>query len=83
MATEVLNEYLAVIEEEADRLTDLIDQLLEASRLQSGTFQLRSATSGCRVGAHNVTANSAARPIYIPSGAFWIRFPLSRATNAA
>jgi signal transduction histidine kinase len=37
---EVLNEYLSVIDDEADRLTDLIDQLLEASRLQSGTFQL-------------------------------------------
>jgi PAS domain S-box-containing protein len=37
---EVLNEYLSVIEEEADQLTGLIDQLLEASRLQSGTFQL-------------------------------------------
>ena len=37
---EVLDEYLAVIEEESDRLTDLIDNLLEASRLQSGAFRL-------------------------------------------
>jgi PAS domain S-box-containing protein len=37
---EVQQEYLAVIEEEADNLTDLIDNLLEASRLQSGTFKL-------------------------------------------
>ncbi|HUS93705.1 MAG TPA: ATP-binding protein [Patescibacteria group bacterium] len=37
---EVLQEYSAVIEEEADRLTELIDNLLEASRLQSGTFRL-------------------------------------------
>ena len=29
-----------LIEEEADRLTDLIDDLLEASRLQAGTFKL-------------------------------------------
>jgi PAS domain S-box-containing protein len=36
----VQREYLAVIEEEADRLTDLIDNLLEASRLQSGAFKL-------------------------------------------
>lgn len=37
---EVLDEYLAVIEEEADQLTELIDRLLEASRLQAGTFKL-------------------------------------------
>ena len=37
---EVHQEYLDVIEEEADHLTDLIDNLLEASRLQSGTFKL-------------------------------------------
>lgn len=37
---EMLNEYLTTIEEEADSLTDLIDNLLEASRLQSGTFVL-------------------------------------------
>lgn len=36
----VQNEYLSVIEEEADQLTDLIDNLLEASRLQAGTFKL-------------------------------------------
>ncbi len=34
---ETVNESLAVIEEEADRLSSLIDDLLEASRLQSGT----------------------------------------------
>ncbi|MCA9960318.1 MAG: GAF domain-containing protein [Anaerolineales bacterium] len=37
---EILHESLAVIEEEADNLTDLIDNLLEASRLQAGTFNL-------------------------------------------
>ena len=37
---DVLNEYLQTIEDEADSLTDLIDNLLEASRLQSGTFRL-------------------------------------------
>lgn len=36
----VQDEYLAVIEEEADSLTELIDKLLEASRLQAGTFKL-------------------------------------------
>jgi signal transduction histidine kinase len=37
---EVRHEYLAVIEEESDQLTDLIDNLLEASRLQAGNFKL-------------------------------------------
>ncbi len=37
---EVLDESLAVIEEESDNLTKLIDNLLEASRLQAGTFRL-------------------------------------------
>lgn len=37
---EILHESLAVIEEEADNLTGLIDNLLEASRLQAGTFNL-------------------------------------------
>lgn len=37
---EILQESLTVIEEEADALTDLIDNLLEASRLQAGTFSL-------------------------------------------
>lgn len=38
--TSVTQEYASVIEEEADRLTELIDNLLEASRLQSGSFEL-------------------------------------------
>jgi len=37
---EILDDSLAIIEEEADSLTDLIDNLLEASRLQAGTFAL-------------------------------------------
>lgn len=36
----LLDEYGSVIEEEADKLTELIDNLLEASRLQSGAFRL-------------------------------------------
>jgi signal transduction histidine kinase len=35
-----IQDYSAVIEEEADQLTELIDNLLEASRLQSGSFKL-------------------------------------------
>lgn len=37
---EVVDDSLTVIEEEADNLTDLIDNLLEVSRLQAGTFSL-------------------------------------------
>lgn len=37
---EVLDESLVVIEEEADNLNALIDNLLEVSRLQAGTFSL-------------------------------------------
>ncbi len=37
---EIMDESLTVIEEEADNLTDLIDNLLEVSRLQAGTFNL-------------------------------------------
>lgn len=37
---EVMDEYHAVIEEEADQLAELIDRLLDASRLQAGTFKL-------------------------------------------
>jgi signal transduction histidine kinase len=37
---EILDDSLSVIEEEADNLTDLIDNLLETSRLQAGTFTL-------------------------------------------
>jgi PAS domain S-box-containing protein len=36
----VVQDSLAVIEEEADRLTELIDNLLDATRLQSGTISL-------------------------------------------
>ncbi|MCP4427082.1 MAG: PAS domain S-box protein, partial [Chloroflexi bacterium] len=39
-APEIVDDSLAVIEEEADHLTDLIDNLLETSRLQAGTFSL-------------------------------------------
>ncbi len=37
---DILDESLVVIEEEADNLNDLIDSLLEVSRLQAGTFRL-------------------------------------------
>lgn len=37
---EIIEDSLIVIEEEADNLNDLIDSLLEVSRLQAGTFTL-------------------------------------------
>lgn len=37
----VVNESLAVIEDEADRLTELIENLLDATRLQAGGLQLK------------------------------------------
>lgn len=38
--SEIVQDSLEVIEEEADRLTDLIENLLDASRLQAGGFNL-------------------------------------------
>ncbi len=40
---EVMDNSLQVIEEEADRLTELIENLLDASRLQAGGMQLKRA----------------------------------------
>jgi PAS domain S-box-containing protein len=40
---EIVNDSLAVIEEEADRLTELIENLLDASRLQAGGLSLNLA----------------------------------------
>ncbi len=40
---EILNEGLEVIEEEADRLSLMIENLLDASRLQAGGFSLKRA----------------------------------------
>ncbi|HEX7556237.1 MAG TPA: ATP-binding protein [Leptolinea sp.] len=39
----VVNESLQVIEEEADRLTDLIENMLDASRLQAGGVSLKQS----------------------------------------
>jgi len=40
---EIVNDSLAVIEEEADRLTELIENLLDASRLQAGALKITLA----------------------------------------
>src|SRR5688572_27941495 len=39
-SSDVLNDSLIIIEEEADNLNSLIDNLLEVARLQAGTFAL-------------------------------------------
>ena len=52
---EVLDEYYPVIEEEADQLTELIDRLLDASRLQAGTFKLEMDEIGLPKMAQAVT----------------------------
>lgn len=41
--SEIVQDALEVIEEEADRLTELIENLLDASRLQAGSFSLNLA----------------------------------------
>ncbi len=45
---EIMNDSLQVIEEEADRLTGLIENLLDASRLQAGGMELKRADIGMR-----------------------------------
>lgn len=40
---EIVKDSLAVIEDEADRLTDLIENLLDASRLQAGALKIHSS----------------------------------------
>jgi signal transduction histidine kinase len=40
---EVIQDSLAVIEEEADRLTELIENLLDASRLQAGALKIHAS----------------------------------------
>lgn len=40
---EIVQDSLAVIEEEADRLAEMIENLLEASRLQAGGYKLKRA----------------------------------------
>jgi signal transduction histidine kinase len=40
---EIINDSLAVIEEEADRLTELIENLLDASRLQAGALKINAS----------------------------------------
>lgn len=57
-------EFLAIMDEEADRLTDLVEQLLDVSRLQAGTLRIEIAPhkldevlSGVMAQINAVTAN--------------------------
>jgi len=53
----VVNESLAVIEDEADRLTELIENLLDATRLQAGAFELKRS----EISLHYVAERMASR----------------------
>ncbi|MDA0244865.1 MAG: ATP-binding protein [Chloroflexi bacterium] len=70
---EVMDEYLGVIEEEADQLTDLIDNLLEASRLQAGTFKLDLSDEVC---LYSLATNTAKKfMLQTPQHQFELDFP--------
>jgi signal transduction histidine kinase len=51
---EVIQDSLAVIEDEADRLTELIENLLDATRLQSGTLSLSRSDVALEKTIHRV-----------------------------
>jgi PAS domain S-box-containing protein len=51
---EVIQDSLAVIEEEADRLTELIENLLDASRLQAGALKINAADVNLVVMARHI-----------------------------
>ncbi len=55
--SEIVQDSLEVIEEEADRLTELIENLLDASRLQAGGFSLNLA----EINIHSVAKEMAER----------------------
>lgn len=53
---DVVQDSLAVIEEETDRLTELIENLLDATRLQSGTLSLSRSDISMKVIAERMAA---------------------------
>lgn len=53
---DVIQDSLAVIEEEADRLTELIENLLDATRLQSGTLSLNRSDVALEKTAERIAA---------------------------
>lgn len=50
----IIKDSLAVIEEEADRLTSMIENLLDASRLQSGSFPIKLSDANLASIAHRL-----------------------------
>jgi signal transduction histidine kinase len=53
---DVIDDSLAVIEEEADRLTELIENLLDATRLQNGTLSLNRSDVALEKTAERIAA---------------------------
>jgi len=54
---DIINESITIIEEEADRLANLIDNLLEASRLQAGGIELTISTFNLETLAKRLSRN--------------------------
>ncbi|MGW8225227.1 MAG: ATP-binding protein [Anaerolineales bacterium] len=68
----VIRDSLAVIEDEADRLTELIENLLDATRLQSGTLSLNRTDLALEKTAQRVVERFT---VQAPKHKFYIDFP--------
>ena len=68
----VVQDSLAVIEDEADRLTELIENLLDATRLQSGTLSLNRTDLTLKLTAERVVERFT---IQAPNHRFVVDFP--------
>lgn len=68
----VVQDSLAVIEDEADRLTELIENLLDATRLQSGTLSLNRSDLALKHTAERVVERFT---IQAPAHYFMVDFP--------
>lgn len=61
---ESTHEFLAIISDEADRLSELVNNLLDLSRLETGRLQIQ--LSECNI--HEIIQNAAKRPLSTPKG---------------
>lgn len=68
----IVQDSLAVIEDEADRLTELIENLLDATRLQSGTISLNRSDLAIRQTAERVVERFT---VQSPNHKFFVEFP--------
>jgi PAS domain S-box-containing protein len=68
----VVQDSLAVIEDEADRLTELIENLLDATRLQSGTLSLNRTDLALEMTAERVVERFT---VQSPNHTFLVDFP--------